>query len=78
MNKLCLVITPNDVHSSIYHLLNLPPLAQVSYLLEYGELPSRTELSRWDDALRRHSALPVSVWRPSFWHYTTSAAPYIQ
>ena len=39
----------------------LLPLAQVSYLLEYGELPSKTELSRWDDALRRHSALPVSV-----------------
>ena len=34
---------------------------QVSYLLQYGELPSRQELQRWDEALRRHSALPVFV-----------------
>lgn len=33
----------------------------MSYLLQYGELPSRTELRRWDEALRRHSALPVFV-----------------
>lgn len=36
-------------------------LLQVSYLLQYGELPSKTELHRWDEALRRHSALPVFV-----------------
>jgi citrate synthase len=34
---------------------------EVSYLLQYGELPSRPELARWDEALRRHSALPVFV-----------------
>lgn len=33
----------------------------MSYLLQYGELPTRAELRRWDDALRRHSALPVFV-----------------
>ena len=33
----------------------------MSYLLQYGELPSKQELERWDDALRRHSALPVFV-----------------
>ena len=33
----------------------------MSYLLQYGELPSKQELERWDEALRRHSALPVFV-----------------
>ena len=33
----------------------------MSYLLQYGELPSKQELQRWDEALRRHSALPVFV-----------------
>lgn len=33
----------------------------MSYLLQYGELPCRGELQRWDEALRRHSALPVFV-----------------
>ncbi len=34
---------------------------QVAYLLIYGELPSAQELSRWDEALMRHSAVPVAV-----------------
>ena len=36
-------------------------LSQVAYLLVYGELPSAQELSRWDEALMRHSAVPVAV-----------------
>ena len=39
------------------HLL----LLQVSYLLQYGHLPSRSELKRWSEALMRHSALPSFV-----------------
>ena len=35
--------------------------AQVAYLLQYGELPNKAELGRWDQALRRHSALPTFV-----------------
>lgn len=30
-------------------------------MLLYGELPTQKELTRWDQALRRHSALPVFV-----------------
>ena len=33
----------------------------MSYLLQYGELPTKKELDRWDQALRRHSALPGFV-----------------
>ena len=36
-------------------------LPQVAYLLVYGELPSAQALSRWDEALMRHSAVPVAV-----------------
>ena len=36
---------------------------QVAYLLVYGELPSSKELSRWDEALMRHSAVPDAVER---------------
>ena len=30
-------------------------------LLMYGELPSQPELSRWDETLMRHSAIPAAV-----------------
>lgn len=39
----------------------MPSDVQVSYLLQYGELPLQRELERWDLALRRHSALPTFV-----------------
>lgn len=34
---------------------------QVAYLLVYGDLPSAPELARWDEALMRHSAVPLAV-----------------
>ncbi len=37
--------------------------AQVAYLIIYGALPSGKELARWDEALMRHSAVPVAVER---------------
>lgn len=36
---------------------------QVAYLIIYGALPSAKELARWDEALMRHSAVPVAVER---------------
>lgn len=38
-------------------------MSQVAYLLVYGELPDARELSRWDEALMRHSAVPDAVER---------------
>ena len=38
-------------------------LRQVAYLIIYGALPSAKELARWDEALMRHSAVPVAVER---------------
>ena len=38
-------------------------LRQVAYLIIYGSLPSAKELARWDEALMRHSAVPVAVER---------------
>ena len=39
--------------------------AQVAYLLVYGHLPLPKELARWEEAVMRHSAVPVTVvrWR---------------
>lgn len=37
----------------------VPP--QVSYLVVYGSLPSAEQLARWEEAVMRHSALPVAV-----------------
>ena len=34
---------------------------QVAYLLVYGDLPSANQLREWEDAVMRHSALPVDV-----------------
>ena len=35
----------------------------MAYLIIYGALPSAKELARWDEALMRHSAVPVAVER---------------
>ena len=35
----------------------------MAYLIIYGSLPSAKELARWDEALMRHSAVPVAVER---------------
>jgi citrate synthase len=37
--------------------------AQVAYLLVYGHLPLPKELARWEEAVMRHSAVPVTVVR---------------
>jgi len=34
---------------------------EVAFLLLYGQLPSKTQLDEWEDALARHSALPQGV-----------------
>jgi len=34
---------------------------EVSYLVVYGHLPGAAQLSRWEEAVMRHSALPVAV-----------------
>ncbi len=34
---------------------------QVAFLIMYGHLPSAEELSNWDEALMRHSAIPKAV-----------------
>jgi Citrate synthase, C-terminal domain len=38
---------------------------QVAYLLVYGHLPLPKELARWEEAVMRHSAVPVTVVRCS-------------
>lgn len=34
---------------------------EVSYLVLYGHLPTASQLSRWEEAVMRHSALPVAL-----------------
>mmetsp|Transcript_16404 Transcript_16404/g.49162 ORF Transcript_16404/g.49162 Transcript_16404/m.49162 type:complete len:532 (-) Transcript_16404:598-2193(-) len=34
---------------------------EVAYLLVYGHLPTAKELARWEEAVMRHSAVPVTV-----------------
>ena len=34
---------------------------EVSYLVIYGHLPTRSQQARWEEAVMRHSALPVAV-----------------
>ena len=48
---------------SIPFITGVCPCPQVAYLLVYGELPSSKELTRWDEALMRHSAVPDAVER---------------
>lgn len=33
----------------------------MAYLLVFGDLPTANQLREWDDAVMRHSALPVDV-----------------
>ena len=55
----CLVL-PLPEHSQPEHQ-QLRKVLQVSYLLMYGELPAAPELSRWEEAVMRHSAIPAAV-----------------
>ena len=54
--------------STIHPFLSSPPTQghpvsclQVAYLIVYGNLPTAQQLQRWEEAVMRHSALPVAV-----------------
>ena len=59
-----LLFSDSSAHNHKTHTLQVRALStQVAYLIIYGNLPSAKELARWDEALMRHSAVPVAVER---------------
>lgn len=45
----------------IEHLAEHSSFLEVSYLVVYGHLPTESQLHRWEEAVMRHSALPLAV-----------------
>jgi citrate synthase len=48
---------------------------EVAYLLIYGELPTRTELTNWEDEIKSHTLLKEHMMRPFFDAFPQDAHP---